>query len=168
MPEIRLCVRNKITAAVGKPVIVCGNSDYTLYFDLDAEWAPFREKTVRFFWYDNRRGRHLHTDVLFAGNAVSVPVLRDTNEVAVGLYAGGLHAAVPVRIPCAEAVTDGADITEPLPPPLYTQLLSYLRELAEETAVRQAVRVQHGITGIVPVRGTAAPIEETGGYHGDS
>ena len=168
MPEIRLRVRNKITEAEGKPVIVCGNSDFTLYFDLDAEWAPFREKTVRFFWYDNRRGRPLHTDVLFAGNAVTVPVLRDTNEVTVGLYAGGLHAAVPVRIPCAEAVTDGADITEPLPPPLYTQLRSYLRELAEETAVRQAVRVQHGITGIAPVRCTIVPVSETGGQYADS
>ncbi|MBR5722980.1 MAG: hypothetical protein IKX57_05060 [Oscillospiraceae bacterium] len=165
MPEIRLIVRNKRIFAEEPPVIVCGNSDYTLYFDPDAEWAPFREKTARFFWYDNRRRTYLHTDVLFAGNAVTVPVLRDTNEVAVGLYAGALHATAPFRIPCAEAVTDGSDIPEVLPQPLYTQLLSYLRELAEETAVRQAVRVQHGITVHVPVYGTLAPIEETGGQY---
>lgn len=148
MPEIRITVRDKIAAAAGKPEIVCGNSDYLLYFDLDSEWSPYHEKTARFFWFDNRRSAFLHTNVLFEGNAVQIPVLRNTNEVAVGIYAGSLHATAPVRIPCLPAVTDGSDITDPLPPDLYTQLTAYLRDLAAGAAVRQAAMLRHGEIGI--------------------
>lgn len=137
MREIDITVRNKIAAAAGKPEIVCGNSDYLLYFDLDAEWEPYQAKTARFFWYDNRQHKLLHTDRLFTGNAVQVPVLRDTNEVAVGIYAGNLHVTAPLRIPCLPAVTDGSDITDPLTPDLYTQLVEYLRDLAEGAVIRQ-------------------------------
>ena len=161
MPEIRITVRNKIAEAVGKPVIVCGNSDYTLLFDLDAEWEPYRAKTARFYRYDNRRGCCVHTDVLFEGSSVAVPVLRDTHEVAVGIFAGALHAAVPVRIPCLPAVTDGADITDPLPPDLYTQLFSYIRDIAEETAVMRTALVQTGISGVRLARGSFEPPEDT-------
>lgn len=37
MREIQITVRNKLAGAAGKPEIICGNSDYLLYFDLDAE-----------------------------------------------------------------------------------------------------------------------------------
>ena len=161
MPEIRISIRNKIAAAEGKPAIICGNSDYTLFFDLDAEWAPYRAKTARFYRFDRRRGCFLHTDVLFTGNTVTVPVLRDTHEVAIGIFAGSLHAAAPVRIPCLPAVTDGADISDPITPDLYAQLFSYIREIAEETAVMQTALVQSGITGVRLARGTFEQPEET-------
>ena len=159
MPEIRITVQNKIAQTVGKPVIVCGNSDYTLFFETDDEWTPYDGKTARFFWYDNRQRRFLHTDVLFEGNAVTAPVLRDTNEVIVGIFAGALHTSAPVRIPCQQAVTDGADIDEP-PAPLYVQLLSYLQAIAQETAVRQTALAASGVSGIPPVHCIFAPPEE--------
>ena len=144
-------------------MIVCGNSDYTLLFETDAEWTPYDGKTARFFWYDNRQRRFLHTDVLFEGNAVTAPVLRDTNEVIVGIYAGGLHASSPVRIPCQQAVTDGSDMDEPL----YAQLLSYLQAIAQETAVRQTALVPFGISGIPPVHCAFVPPEEQEVEYGD-
>lgn len=137
MREIHITVRNKLAAAAGKPEIICGNSDYLLYFDLDAEWEPYQAKTARFFWFDNREKKLMHYDRLFEGNAVQVPVMRNTNEVAVGVYAGDLLTSAPLRIPCLPAVTDGSDITEPLPPGLYTQLVEYLRDLAEGAVIRQ-------------------------------
>ncbi|MBR3448849.1 MAG: hypothetical protein IKH27_13710 [Oscillospiraceae bacterium] len=137
MREIRIAVRNKCLKAEGKPEIVCGNSDYLLYFEPDEEWAPYQAKTARFFWYDNRERAFLHTDILFEHNAVQVPVLRNTNEVAVGIFAGDLLASAPLRIPCLPAVTDGSDIIAPLPPDLYTQLVEYLRDLAEGAVIRQ-------------------------------
>ena len=132
MPDICLKVRGKIAEAEGSPTIICGNSDYLLHFDLDEEWAPYHAKTVRFYWYDYRRSAYLHTDVLFEGLTAEVPVMRNTSEVAVGIYAGDLHASAPVRIPCLPAVTDGLDITDPLPPNLYVQLAAYLRDLAQD------------------------------------
>lgn len=79
----------------------------------------------------------MHCNRLFEGNAVQMPVLRNTNEVAVGIYAGNLLASAPLRIPCLPAVTDGSDMTDPLPPDLYTQLVEYLRDLAEGAVIRQ-------------------------------
>ena len=31
-------VERKIAKAIGSPVIICGNSGYTIIFELDAEW----------------------------------------------------------------------------------------------------------------------------------
>ena len=138
MPELRMIVRNKIAWAADKPEIVCGNADYLLRFELDAEWAPFREKTARFFWYDQRRGAYLHADVLFSGNTVPVPVMRNTHAVAVGIYAGSLHSTAPVRIPCLHALTDRTDPEHDLPPERLEQLWAFLHALAGAAPIRHA------------------------------
>ncbi|MBR6718466.1 MAG: hypothetical protein IKI77_09015 [Oscillospiraceae bacterium] len=138
MPEICICVRNKFARPVGKPEIVCGNADYLLRFDLDAEWTPFREKTARFFWYDQRREEYLQADVLFSGNTVQIPVMRNTHAVAVGIYAGSLHSTAPVRIPCLHALTEKLNPERDLPPERLEQLLSYLRAVAGAAPIRRA------------------------------
>lgn len=137
MREIRITVRNRRAEAAGKPELICGNSDDLLYFDLDGEWTPYQAKTARFIWYDNRLRELLHTDLLFEGNTVRVPVLRNTNEVTVGIFAGNLLASAPLRIPCLPAVTDGTDISDPLPADLYTQLAEYLQDAARGAVIRQ-------------------------------
>lgn len=38
--ELKVTVRNKIAEDDGTR-IVCGNSDYTVHFDLDEEWKQF-------------------------------------------------------------------------------------------------------------------------------
>ena len=44
--DINIKVKDKI--AVGdETLIVCGNSDYTVNFELDAEWAEYDKKTMR-------------------------------------------------------------------------------------------------------------------------
>ena len=44
--DINIKVKDKI--AVGdETLIVCGNSDYTVNFELDAEWAAYDKKTMR-------------------------------------------------------------------------------------------------------------------------
>ena len=39
MPELKITIRNKRASGTG--TIVCGNSDYTVLWDLDEEWASF-------------------------------------------------------------------------------------------------------------------------------
>lgn len=134
MPTINVTVRDKIAQTQGAPEIVCGNSDFAVLFDFDAEWSEYDAKTARFVWCDLRSGKIVHADVLFTGNVVAVPVLYSTAAVAVGLYAGDIHTTTPARIPCARCITDGTPQHEDPPPDVYEQILDYLKDIAKEPA----------------------------------
>ena len=124
MPDIPIIVSEKQAAAVGEPMIVCGNSDYTVTFAFDGEWTRYPQKTARFRFRQN--GILRCTDVIFSGDTVEVPVLSDTLEVEVGVFAGNLRTTQPARIPCAACITDGAASRAPRRDDVYDQLLEYL------------------------------------------
>lgn len=127
MPEISITVREK-TASLSVPVtVVCGNSDYTVRFLFDSEWDAYPTKTARFTYFKN--GVFRYEDVLFDGDSVSVPVQRDVDEIAIGVYAGDLHTSTPARVPCARCITDGAPVHDPPAPDVYNQLMEYLAGL---------------------------------------
>ena len=128
MPEIQIDIADKIAQVRGNPVIVCGNSDYTVTFTFDAEWDAYDAKTARFVRYQN--GIPVYTDVLFTGNTVNVPALYDTHEAAVGVYAGDIRTSTPARVQCMPCITgDSSGHPVPPPPDVYAQLLVYLEEL---------------------------------------
>ncbi|MBR6420540.1 MAG: hypothetical protein IKS42_09415 [Oscillospiraceae bacterium] len=127
MPELTVTVRDKHAKAAGTPVIVCGNSDYTVRFSFDSEWADCPTKTARFVYHMG--GAVRYTDVLFAGDSVSVPVLRDADEVEIGVYAGSLSTSTPACIPCARCITDGEAVRDPPVTDIYNQLTERLAEL---------------------------------------
>lgn len=83
MPNINITVREKIAHTITDACIVCGNSDYAVVFDFDAEWDAYEVKTARFIWGGT------YTDVAFTGNECPVPVILDAVSVLVGVYAGG-------------------------------------------------------------------------------
>lgn len=78
--------------------IVCGNSDYQIKFSFDAEWNEYTTKTARFIW-----GGH-YTDVDFTGDYCDVPIIYDTTEVEVGVYAGALKTTTSARIDCQRSI----------------------------------------------------------------
>lgn len=78
--------------------IVCGNSDYQIKFSFDGEWDDYPEKTVRFVW-----GGH-YTDVDITGDVCPVPILYDTTEVEVGVYAGELKTTTSAFIGCDRSI----------------------------------------------------------------
>ena len=127
MPNIQITVRDKAAQPEGAPVIVCGNSDYTVTFTFDDEWSQYTAKTARFCFVQN--GVRRYYDVLFEGDTVSVPVLSDVYEVEIGVYAGDIHTSTPARIPCARSVTDGAPVHADPQLDVYNQLLEYLASL---------------------------------------
>ena len=45
MPEIKIKIRDKRAGGTG--TVICGNSDYTVAWDLDQEWEPYSAKTMR-------------------------------------------------------------------------------------------------------------------------
>lgn len=129
MPNINITVAAKIaTNTTPGEVIVCGNSDYTVTFDFDSEWAAQAERTARFVYYKD--GLSLYQDVAFTGNSVAVPVLSGISYVLVGVYAGSLHTTTPAKVLCDRSILCG-DPLEVLTPEEKAKLQAQIDELRE-------------------------------------
>lgn len=103
MPNIKITVAGKIaTNTTPDVVIVCGNSDYTVTFDLDAEWAAETTRTARFSYI--RDGRTRYKEKTFQGNTVAVPKLSGIRQVTIGLYAGTPDDPGDLRTTTAAAI----------------------------------------------------------------
>lgn len=133
MRNIPVTVRNKIAAVQGVSELVCGNSDYTVTFDLDSEWAPYDAKTAQFRFLENGVPRCY--EVLFTGNTVNVPPVYGTAELLVGVYAGNIRTSTAAVIPCLPCIAEGT-VPHPAPPPdVCTQLIALLRRMKSGGAV---------------------------------
>lgn len=126
MPNLHITVRNKEAAPIGAPLIICGNSDYTIDFDFDAEWDALAIKTARFVWVEDHKVKY--TDVVFGEEPCQVPILSNTREVRVGVFAGELHTTTPAVIPCQRSILCGTGQTEadPITPSQYDQVMALL------------------------------------------
>lgn len=122
--NINITVADKVPAVQGAPVIVCGNSDYSITFSFDAEWDAYDLKTARFIY--TASGEVVNTDIVFEGNTVAVPVLSGVSEVFVGVYAGDLHTTTPARIYCRQSILCGEPVHAAPTPDVYNQLMELL------------------------------------------
>lgn len=95
-------IANRRATPESEVAIVCGNSDYTIQFNFDAEWDDLAEKTARFVWESH--GERKYADVPITGTSAAVPVLSGTKEVRVGVFGGSLKSTTPARIPCEQSV----------------------------------------------------------------
>lgn len=120
---INIKIKNKIARLDGPAIIVCGNSDYIIKFNFDAEWADYQTKTARF-----SLGAE-YIDVIFDGNEVSIPVLKNTAAVSVGVYAGDIHTTTAAVIPCLPSVTSADGVPADPPESVYDQLMQRMAEL---------------------------------------
>lgn len=105
MPDLYLTVRQRIARAEGMPVIVCGNSDYTVHCSFDSEWDAYPKKRMR-VCFRTRKGKAVFYDIGMTGNTEPMPVVRDIAGVEIGFYAGDICTTAPARIPCALCITD--------------------------------------------------------------
>lgn len=124
---IDIDITDKRPTVEATPVIVCGNSDYTIRFTFDEEWGALVAKTARFVY--RRAGKTEHQDVPFVGDTVAVPVLSDVNEVYIGLYAGNLCTTTPARIPCDRSILCGSTVHEEPEEDVYNQLMGFLNDV---------------------------------------
>ena len=123
---IKINVTNKRAVLVGSPVIVCGNSGYTLEFTFDAEWSAESVRTARFVYV--RDGSVQYQDVVFSGTTAQVPILANIKEVRVGVFAGDLHTSTPALIPCEKSIRCGTGAPEDPTPSQYDQIMALLSE----------------------------------------
>lgn len=126
--DIKVKVADKVASVIGTPVIICGNSDYTVTFTFDEEWETLDVKTARFIY---RKGDGFQfIDVTFSGAIVAVPILSGVEEVILGIYAGELHTTTPARIICKKSILCGASEPYEEPPAdIYAQLLETINNL---------------------------------------
>lgn len=123
---ININVTNKHAAVVGSPVIVCGNSGYSVAFAFDSEWDTASTKTARFVYIQD--GAVKYTDVVFTGTAVEAPILANTKEVRVGVFAGNLQTSTPAVIPCELSIRCGTGAPVDPTPSQYDQIIALLNQ----------------------------------------
>lgn len=130
--NIKILVRDKKALVEGGPVIVCGNSDYTITFDFDDDWSPAGVRTARFVYV--RGGQVHHQDVVFEGTTASVPVLSGITSVKVGVFEGDLSTTTPASIRCKESILCGTGKPEDPTPDVYDQIMALFDSLADQGA----------------------------------
>lgn len=104
MPNINISVRNKIATQTDKTEYICGNSDFVIKFDFDSEWDAFEAKTARFKY------NGAYKDVVFMGDQCEVPIISNTNNISIGVYAGNLHTTTAALILCEKSILCGDEI----------------------------------------------------------
>ena len=105
MEEIKVVVADKIATVSGTPLIICDNSDYTIKFTFDTEWANEDSKIARFSFLKNGLNRYI--DVPIENDACNVPILSNIEAVAVGAYAGNLRTTTGAEIRCKKSILNG-------------------------------------------------------------
>lgn len=116
---LNVTVRDKVATADAAEY-VCGNSDYTVHFDFDAEWGAYNTKTARFV-YGTR-----YQDVVFTGKDCPVPVIENAFGLNVGVYAGNLCTTTPAYIKTQRSILCGGGSPADPPPDVYNQIIEML------------------------------------------
>lgn len=124
---IDVIVAYKRAIAMKHEPLVCGNSDYIINFAFDAEWNDYQTKTARFI-FDDRS----YTDVVFDGNQCPVPVLKNTHDVIVGVYAGNLHTTTPAYLHAQRSILCGCGSPAEPDPDVYAQIMEKLNTISED------------------------------------
>lgn len=130
MNYINITVRGKIARAEGRARVVCGNSDYAVRFDFDAEWEAYDLKTARFVSEDGS-----YTDVQFEGEDCAIPILRNTRTLLVGVFAGNLRTTTAALIHAVPCITDPDGTPADPTPDVYAQLMERFNAMEAPAAI---------------------------------
>lgn len=122
-----ITITNRIARVSGTPQIVCGNSDYTVTFEFDAEWDDYPDKTAHFRFI--RSGSPQTLNVGFTGASCAVPALSDVDFVEIGVSADSIRTTSPARVICLRCITDIPSEAYAPPPDIYNTLMSSLQEV---------------------------------------
>ena len=143
MPEIKIKIRDKRAGGTG--TVICGNSDYTVAWDLDQEWTPYDTKTMRVNLADGT-----YQDVVFAGDTAALPTLSTPGWASVGLYAGDLHTSRAADLRVLPSVTTPSGAPANPTPDVYDQLMELIKGLG-------GAQGEKGATGPAGPQGPQGP-----------
>ena len=115
-----ITVRQKIATA-DDTYIVCGNSDYTVHWDLDDEWAEYAEKTMLVVLDSGEA-----YSIQFTGTEAALPALPSTRRCVIGLMAGDVRTTTGAMFICRPSIRDASGVPVEPPADVYAQLVSQL------------------------------------------
>ncbi len=130
---IPVTIRDKIATKTGDEVYICGNSDFVIEFDFDAEWDEHDTKTARFEW----NGRY--HDEIFSGSTCPVPIISDTHRFHVGVYAGNLRTTTAAYVPAKKSILCRSGLPHPPSQDVYAQILEGLLSKPTMEQTQQAI-----------------------------
>lgn len=125
--NIKIHIKDRVAVAEGDPVIICGNSDYTVTFSFDEEWGQARAKTARFKFNTAEGPEHL--DQPFEGDTVAVPELSNVREVEVGVFVGDLNTTTGASIRCKPCIRCGSGAPKDPDPDVYDELMALINKM---------------------------------------
>lgn len=158
--DITIKIRNKKAHLIEKSEIVCGNSDYVICFDFDAEWDAYNAKTLGMKFC--RNGKKEIYEVLFSGDTCMLPPVYDVTQVEIGVCAGDIRTSTGAVIECVPCIMDGFPAHADPPEDVYNQLLQFLAG-SQGSTVQTVSRVTPRLYGAEAEVGTAVefhPYEE--------
>ena len=121
--KLHIAIKDKVaTYSQRDGFIVCGNSDYVIEFTFDGEWDGYNTKTARFI------SNGSYEDVVFTGNTVAVPVMRNTTSVSVGVFSGDLKTSTPAVIPCEKSILCSNGTPSAPTESVYNQIIELLNK----------------------------------------
>ena len=126
MQDIKINITERRAQALGSPVIICGNTGYTLTFTFDEEWAGLEAKTARLVY--DYRGEVKHQDIVFTGDTVELPIFSNTRDVRVGVYAGDLITTTPARLQLKPSILCGSGVPDEPTEDVYNQIMELFNE----------------------------------------
>ena len=123
MPDINITVAHKV-AVSDTQSIVCDNSDYTVHWTLDEEWAAYDTKTMRTIYMDGT-----YTDTVFNGDVIALPVCTVPGVVQIGLFAGDIRTSRVAILRALPSVRSAAGAPADPTPDVYDQLMEIIKGL---------------------------------------
>lgn len=157
---IMIKVTDKVPELVSGPqYVVCDNSDYTVVWQLDEEWAQFESRTMQVNYKDGTYER-----VLFTGDSCALPAIPVKDWFYIGLFAGDIHTTRPARLLAVRsATTDSGEERDPTPDG-YAQAIKALdAKLDKNQGADNA-----GKALVVDPEGNVVPSEGSAGADGKS
>lgn len=137
MHIIDIAIRSKIAVNINQKEYICGNDDFVVRFDFDAEWDAFESKTARFV---SNGG---FVDVVFSGNECKMPILSNTNTILCGVFAGNLITTTPALIVARKSILCGSPVPAEPHPDVFAQIVELfnandaIRKNAEAAALSE-------------------------------
>ena len=120
---INVTVKNKIAANMTENVLyICGNSDFVINFDFDAEWDEFDTKTARFITDDRT-----YQDIVFQGSQCQIPIISDTYKIRVGVFAGNLRTTTSATISAKKSILCGNGSPAAPSDDVYNQIMELIK-----------------------------------------
>lgn len=133
MPTIKIKVKDKVAKQGDREVYVCGNSDFTVVFSFDTEWDAYTAKTARFKY------NGFFQDVVFTGNECPMPIISNTNNIQIGVYAGDLHTTTAASIMARKSILCGDGTHDEPPEDVYNQIMELFETAVSDEKIEEVV-----------------------------